>query len=215
MLNRNARLEFKRKVFHGGLTGTIAPLLIILVKDPMIVRAIGLSLYTAFLILFFLLEYSLKTGRGWNVPFATKAYKTVANEYETENRTLLGAIFIILSGMLLIAFFDLYAALVGIMVLSYADSAAAIFGKSLPQHPLPYNRWKHLEGTLAFTLVAFTVTLFSLYFAPMTYPRLLIVSLIISTVAAFVESLPIKYYYDNLTVPISSGLLAQLFLALN
>lgn len=212
MLKDNVRQEIKRKCIHGGLTGTIAPLLIILVEDQVFLRVLGLTLYGVFLVLFLLLEYSLRENKNWNVPFAFYAYKIMANDCEKENRTFLGAIFIILSGILLVSFFDLFAALVGIMVLSYADSAAAIFGKAYPSKPIIYNKEKHLEGSVAFGAVAFIVTLVALYFSPMAFPVTILSASAISVVTVLVESLPIKYYYDNLTVPISAGLLAQIFL---
>lgn len=212
MLKDDVRQEVKRKCIHGGLTGTIAPLLIILIKDQTFVRILGLTLYAVFLVLLLLQEYSLKEDKNWNVPFASRAYKIMANDYEKTNRTFLGGIFIILSGILLVSFFDLFAALVGIMVLSYADSAAAIFGKAYPYNPILYNKKKHVEGSIAFGAVAFIVTIMSLHFSPITFPKAMLPAFIISGVTAFVESLPIKYYYDNLTVPIAAGLLAQLFL---
>jgi dolichol kinase len=178
------------------------------------VRILGLVLYTLFLVLFLLLEYSLRRDRNWRVPFASYAYEVMANDYETANKTLLGGIFIILSGMFLISFFDLYAALIGIVILAYADSAAAIIGKALPNHPLLYNRKKHVEGSLAFGAVGFLVTITSLHFTQLVLPTIIAASIIVSCTAAFVESLPLKYYYDNLTVPISAALLAQLFLSI-
>jgi dolichol kinase len=41
-----------------------------------------------------------------------------------------------------------------------------------------------------------------------------LVAILIATVTALVESLPMNYYYDNLTIPLVSALLAQLFIAL-
>jgi dolichol kinase len=56
----------------------------------------------------------------------------MANGYELENKTMLGGVFICLSGLLVVSFLGLHAALVGIMVLSYGDSAASIVGKAHP-----------------------------------------------------------------------------------
>jgi dolichol kinase len=173
-----------------------------------------MGLYGVFLILFVLLEFSLRTGRNWNIPFASKAYKIMANGYELENKTMLGGMFICLSGLLVVSFLELHAALVGIMVLSYADSAASIVGKARPKHSIGYNERKHWEGTAAFAIVAFATTAFVLAFVPVALPKLFVVSLLIASVSALLESLPMKYYYDNLTIPLSAALLAQLFIAL-
>jgi dolichol kinase len=161
-----------------------------------------------------LLEVSLRTKKNWDIPFASKAYKIMANEHELNHKTMLGGVFICLSGLLSVSFLDLHSALVGIMVLSYADSAASILGKALPNHPIQYNKAKHWEGTLAFGLVGFTVTAFVFLFLPVALPKFLAVASFIAVSTALIESLPIKYYYDNLTVPLSAALLTQLLLVL-
>lgn len=212
MFSNDVKQELRRKVVHGGLTGTIAPVLTIVIKGVTLLRILALCLYSAFLTLFVLQEYSLKKGKQWNIPFASKAYEIMANSYEIENRTLLGGIFIIVSGMLLYSLLNVYAALVAVMILSYADSAASIFGKAYPHHPIAYNKSKHLEGSIAFIATSLIVTAFSLNLASITYSKILIYSFTISVASALVESLPTKYYYDNLTVPLSAGLLAQILM---
>lgn len=200
----------KRKSIHAGITGTFAPLIILGVTDTSFARALGMGLYSLFLALFVLLELSLRTGSNWHIPFATRAYKIMANPYELQNKTMLGGVFICLSGLLAVSFLNLYAALVGIMVLSFADSAASIVGKAFPSHPIPYNIRKHWEGTLAFAAVSFAVTAFVLAFIPVALPKKLAISLTVALVTALAESLPITYYYDNFTVPLSAALLIQL-----
>jgi dolichol kinase len=177
-------------------------------------RDLGAVLYIIFLGLFVLLEVSLRTGRNWNVPFASAAYRVMANDYELENKTLLGGVLICLSGLLLISTLNLTCAIVGILVLSYADSAASIVGKASPNHPIGYNKRKHFEGTAAFVAVAFAVTALTLLTVPMALPKVLGVSALIAVVCGLCESLPMKYYFDNFTVPIVAGLIAQLFLLL-
>lgn len=214
MLSPEVRIEIKRKSIHTLITGTIGPLVILGIPNAWLARALGVGLYCVFLTLFVLLEFSLRTGRNWNIPLASKAYKIMANRYELENKTMLGGVFICLSGLLVVSFLELHAALVGIMVLSYADSAASIVGKARPKHSIGYNKRKHWEGTAAFAIVAFATTAFVLAFVPVALPKLFVVSLLIASVSALLESLPMKYYYDNLTIPLSAALLAQLFIAL-
>lgn len=206
------KFEIKRKSIHAGITGTLAPLIVLGITDTSLARALGMGFYSLFLALFVLLEFSLRNGSNWNIPFATRAYKIMANPYELENKTMLGGVFICLSGFLAVSFLDLHAALVGIMVLSYADSAASILGKAFPNHSISYNTRKHWEGTLTFAAVSFAVTAFVLAFVPVTLPKQLALSLLVALVTALVESLPVTYYYDNLTVPLSAALLTQLFI---
>ena len=214
MLSSEVRIEMKRKSIHALVTGTIAPLIFLGISNDWLARALGVGLYSVFLILFVLLEFSLRTGRNWNIPFASAAYKIMANEYELENKTMLGGVFICLSGLIVVSFLKLPSALVGIMVLSYADSAASIVGKARPKHAIAYNKRKHWEGTAAFFIVAFIVTTFVLAFITKSVLNLVGISLIIAAVSAFIESLPMKYYYDNLTIPLCAALLAQLMTSL-
>ncbi len=207
-------LEIKRKCIHALITGTIAPLVILGIPNALLARAIGIGLYSIFLILFVLLEFSLRTGRNWNIPFSSRAYKIMANEYELKNKTMMGGVFICLSGLIVVSFLKLPCALVGIMVLSYGDSAASIFGKTFPNHAIFYNKRKHWEGTAAFVIVSFVVTAFVLAFSITSIPTLLGISLVIASVSALIESLPAKYYYDNLTIPLCAALLAQLLISL-
>lgn len=173
-----------------------------------------MGLYSVFLVLFVLLEISLRTGKNWNIPFASAAYKVMANDYELENKTLLGGVFICLSGLLVVSFLKLPSALVGIMVLSYADSAASIVGKAYPNHAILYNKRKHWEGTAAFAVTGFIATAFILSFTINSFPTLVGIALLISSISAVIESLPLKYYYDNLTIPFCAALLAQLLTSL-
>lgn len=214
MVTAELKSEIKRKIFHTGINGTLGPLVILGISEPQLARAVGLSIYSCFLTLFLLLEYSMRQNKGWNIPFASKTYGLIKNEYENQSRTLPSVVLLIVSGMLMVAFLDLRAALVGIMVLSYADSAASIAGKAYPNHPVSYNKRKHYEGTAAFMAVAFLVTALTLSFVPMTLPKILVVSAVIAVACGLFESLPIKYYFDNFTVPIAAGLLAQLFISL-
>lgn len=212
-ISPEVKAEIKRKSIHAGLTGTLAPLIILGIPNAWGARALGMCLYSIFLSLFVLLEFSLRKQKDWNIPFASNAYKIMANGYELQNGTMLGGVFICLSGLLLVSFLNMHAALVGILVLSYADSAASIVGKAIPNHLIGYNKRKHWEGTLAFATVGFIVTAFALFFVPVPFPRIVWISLIIASVSAFIESLPINYYYDNLTVPLSAALLTALLIA--
>lgn len=214
MLSPEVRAEIKRKSIHAGITGTVAPMIILGIPNVWLARALGVGLYCVFLTLFVLLEFSLRTGREWEIPFASRAFRNMANEFEVQNKTMLGGVFICLSGLLVVSFLELHAALVGIMVLSYADSAASIVGKAFPNHSIGYNRRKHWEGTAAFATMSFAMTAIALAFVPVAVPKLFLVSLLIASVSAIIESLPMKYYYDNLTIPLSAALLAQLSIAL-
>jgi dolichol kinase len=213
MLSSEVEIEVKRKSIHALITGTLAPLIILGTSNVRLARVLGMGLYGVFLCLFVLFEFSLRSGRNWNIPFASAAYKIMANEHELRNKTMLGGVFICLSGLIVVSFLNLSSALIGIMVLSYADSAASIAGKGRPNHAISYNKGKHWEGTAAFVVVAFVVTAFVLAFVTTSVLNLIGISLSIAFASAFVESLPVKYYYDNLTIPLCAALLAQLLMS--
>jgi dolichol kinase len=214
MVTAELKSEIKRKAFHAGINGTLGPLVILGISNPQLARAVGLTIYGVFLTLFLLLEYSMRKGKNWNVPFASKTYDIIKNDYEIQSRTMHSAVLLVVSGMLIIAFLDLRATLVGIMVMSYADPAASITGKAYPNHSLFYNKKKHYEGTLAFMGVSFLVTALVLSLVPMALSQVLAVSAVIAVVTGVFESLPMVYYFDNFTVPIVAGLLAQFFISL-
>jgi dolichol kinase len=214
ILTSEVKAEIKRKIIHAGFTGTIAPLIVLSVSDVWLVRVMGFLLYSIFLGLFVLLEFSLKWEKNWNIPFASKAFDVMANDYELKNKTMLGGVFICLSGVIMVPFFNLYALLIGIMVLAYSDSAASIIGKIYPKHSIPYNKRKHWEGTFAFALVSFCIVASVLAIIHLPIAKLFLYSVLIAIVSALVESLPLTYYFDNLTVPLSAALLAQVLLLL-
>jgi uncharacterized protein (TIGR00297 family) len=90
-------------------------------------------------------------------------------------------------------------------ILAAGDSAAGVVGRRFGAHQLPWNRWKTLEGTMAFaisgSLLAWALLVWMRY-------RPLEAALLAGATGlcgALVESLPWKLD-DNLTVPILSAL---------
>jgi dolichol kinase len=212
---KEAKNALERKIFHGSITGVVAPLLAVLIKNDQHLKIVGVIIYAVFLALFALLEFALRRGLDWNIPFASNAFNKIANSYERENRTMIGGLYIILSGMFLITILYRWAAILGIMIQAYGDSAAAIFGRGFPNNPLFYNRKKHIEGTLAFIVFSLIVSLFCLSFIDINWNQRIFFSSMISIVSGLIESLPVGLYcFDNLSVPLISGLMAQIFIFL-
>lgn len=92
---------------------------------------------------------------------------------------------------------------IGILVLAFGDTAAALIGRLLPIHALPFSSKKSWGGFLACMCASFAVSYLIL--------GDLLHSLILSVTAATVEALPLGDY-DNVLIPISTALLIQLLL---
>jgi dolichol kinase len=85
-----------------------------------------------------------------------------------------------------------------ILVLALGDAASNIMG-SRGKRPLPYNKGKTAEGTVAFVLFSLPAFFFIGYYA-----------IPLSLLCALVESLPVKID-DNLTIPIACAAFFFLF----
>lgn len=81
----------------------------------------------------------------------------------------------------------------GILALAAGDSAATIFGVRA-RHPLPYNRCKTVEGSLAFFVFSLPACLFIGW-----------AGVGLAALTAVVESLP-SPIDDNLTIPVAAAL---------
>ncbi|BCS91251.1 MAG: putative tripartite tricarboxylate transporter TctB protein [Candidatus Micrarchaeota archaeon] len=108
-----------------------------------------------------------------------------------------GAIYLFASILLIDSIFNSNAVAYAIFILFISDSLATIVGISVGRRKLPYNKRKSIEGSLAFLISAFII---SLAFMNLYY------SLIASLVLAFIESINIKVD-DNLLIPIAAAIL--------
>lgn len=82
-----------------------------------------------------------------------------------------------------------------ILILAFADSAAALVGRAWGTRRIPYNRSKSLQGSMAAFMVAYLCT--AIYFP-------IAVSITAAFVSTFIESLPIGD--DNITIPVGTGI---------
>jgi|Deesub1362A_J573_1020465.scaffolds.fasta_scaffold00109_57 dolichol kinase len=87
-----------------------------------------------------------------------------------------------------------------VVILAIGDSFSTLIGKKFGAHRLPYNTEKSVEGSLAF--------LISAYFAALLImPPILAAASV--AVGALAESIPSRVD-DNITIPLSSGLVMYL-----
>lgn len=128
-------------------------------------------------------------------------------EREDEKKFPGKALIMMVAGALLAElFFGAYLAIIGLLVLAFADSAAHIIGKRFGRTEVPWDRSRHIEGRIAGAIISFIILTTTL-----TLP---IISLaIISILIMLVESLPMKKIGldDNLVIPVITAVLIYSF----
>jgi dolichol kinase len=189
-------LEIKRQVVHAM---GILNILLIHLLDKTYAALAMLSIAIAFL---FMGEYR-KNKNKYKILKSKQLDEfedIVEDEFETYERSkelpFHGAITFYFGSFLATILFNSYIAIASIAVLALADSLSTLVGYYLGKHKLPINKKKSWEGSITFFAAAFTV----LYFFANPVKALLI-----AVIVTFVEMLP--KIDDNLTVPLSTGLL--------
>lgn len=186
MLKRNDRgdLELRRKLFHSCFGLFLMLILFYSGRKNLIIFLSLLILCGSIIIIWrlqgnqiLIIEWFEKTFERKNVKFP--GY---------------GAFWFVLGTLLLaLSISNANEIAAGILILALGDSAATIFGIG-SIHPLPYNKCKTIEGSVAFFI-------FSL-------PSCLLMGwmgLPLALLASIVESLPVSFD-DNLLIPIAAAL---------
>ncbi len=178
----NFNFELRRKLFHFFFGLFLIFILIYSCRRNLII-------FQSFVLIFGSIMIVLMQ-KGWKIPIAGWLEET----FERENVRFPGyGAFWYVVGALLLALFlgntDEIAA--AIVALAAGDSAATIFGIR-GRHPLPYNRHKTMEGSVAFFVFTLPACLFVGW-----------MGVELAALAAVVESLdtPVD---DNLLIPITA-----------
>ncbi len=111
-------------------------------------------------------------------------------------------IFLALGVVLSLLLFPTPANYASIAIVTLGDSTASIFGRLFGKTPIPFNKCKNLEGSLAGFTTAFLGVIY--FLNP-------IQALIAATVGMLIEAAPIPIN-DNLSIPLGSGILITLLL---
>lgn len=189
-------IEIKRQVVHAM---GILNILVIHLLDKTYAALFMLSVAIAFL---FMGEYR-KNKKKYKLLKSKQLDEfedVVEDEFKTYERgketPFHGAITFYFGSFLATILFEPYIAIASIAVLALADSLSTLVGYYFGKHKLPINKKKSWEGSTTFFVAAFAV----LYFFADPVKALLI-----AVAVTFVEMLP--KIDDNLTVPVSTGLL--------
>jgi phytol kinase len=99
-----------------------------------------------------------------------------------------------------------YVIIAGILPMAFGDAAASLVGQKMGRHKITFIKNKSLEGSAAMflvTLASVTLTLLAFsYLCPFSIPMLLLASFSISVIATVLEAVTLKGF-DNLTVPLT------------
>ncbi len=176
--------ELKRKLLHSFFGLILISVLFYSGRKNLIILLSLMLLFGSIMVMWRL--------QGRQIPVAGWFEET----FERENVRFPGyGAFWYVVGTLLAALFlgnpDEIAAV--ILTLAAGDSAATIFGVR-GRHPLPYNRCKTIEGSIAFFVFSLTAFLFVGW-----------MGVALAALTAVVESLPTPVD-DNLTIPVAAAL---------
>jgi dolichol kinase/phosphoserine phosphatase len=164
---------------------------------PIIVGFIGLPTM-AFIIctvigLYFASELLRLDGR--NLPVVSSITRRAASETEM-NDFAAAPLYFAVGILVTLLIFPAPASSAAVGIFAFGDSAASIFGGLVSKTPLPFNKSKSLEGSLAGFFFAFLAG--SYYISP-------VFALIGAAVAMIIEWMPLPIN-DNVLIPVFTGL---------
>jgi dolichol kinase len=181
-----SRNDVLREMIHAS--GVFVPVLCSFVGFP----AVALMICTV--VALYVISELLRMG-GKNLPFistVTRHAVSQAELYEFAAAPIYFAVGILLALLL----FRAPISSAAIAIFALGDSTASIFGGVISKKPLPFNKGKTLEGSLAgffFALLAGS------FFIPPSW------ALVGAAIAMIVECLPLPVN-DNILVPLCTGL---------
>jgi dolichol kinase len=184
MRNESGDLELRRKLFHS-LFGLFLILILFYSGREILIIFLSLLLLCGSIIIIWRLQ-------GNQIPIIQRFEKTF--ERKDVKFPGYGAFWFVVGTLLLaLSLSDANEIAAVILTLALGDSAATIFGIR-GNYPLPYNRSKTFEGSLAFIIFSLLSCLFVGW-----------MGLPLAFLTAIVESLPVPFD-DNLLIPIIAAL---------
>ena len=134
-----------------------------------------------------------------------KFFSKVTRTIEKDNFTLTGASYYLLGCSLIFLFFDnKYIIVSSLLTMTISDSFAAIIGIKYGETKIFRN--SSLEGSFAFLIS--TLVIISLFGPLLSIYKILFISICVT----LVELYSTHYINDNITIPLSCGMLIHLFI---
>jgi len=186
--------ELRRKAIHLG--SSFFPLLyLFLDKQTMLLIVLPLAFGTL------LIDFSRR-----RIPWLNRLFHKVLGEVlrSDEDTKLTGGSYVMLAMFITIALFPKSIAIASLLILSLGDSAAALIGRPFGHHKI--HKDKSWEGSLSFWVVA-TI-------AGALVPGISLVAATIAAATGALVELYLNIIDDNIFIPIASGLVLTVLLAL-
>ena len=208
--------EIRRKSFHL-LPALLAPAIVygwLLFFSIHTARIVAVSILGFFVFLFILHEIGLKKGFSHRVIIAHQVFSAMQRKEEVENKTFVGSYLYFGTVLVLFIFLDPVVAVFAFGLSAIGDGAASIIGKLWGRISHPFNQRKTIEGSLAFIVFGFLYSfLFLLVFQHHTsiisIEELLVFAILLSIAGALAEGIPGQWYWDQLTVPLTIGVVGS------
>lgn len=187
----NLKFEIKRKFIHIFALLYIG---IYLYFANRFNHNIGLLSLTIVLAFFLVLEY-FRVLKQKRIPVFHIFWR------ESEKNRLGGQVYFIIGAIIAFGVFDKNIAITALLMTIFGDMAAAIFGIAFGKHWIKGLNNRAWEGVIAQFIVDIIIAMMIL--------NDLTISIIMAFVATFVET-TFDHVDDNLSIPLFSGLIAQL-----
>jgi len=186
--------ELRRKTIH--LASSVIPITYWFLSKDLIL---------AFLIPGMLLAIAIDYFRyhsDWFERFINKYFGSIIRE--SERKRLTGASFVLIADVVAIILFPKMIAIVGLLMLSVGDTAAALVGRGIGKHKIYQN--KTWEGTLGFIIFGTIAANF--------VPGIPVYAAFAAAVAGALVELSFNALDDNIIIPVASGLVLMLVLSI-
>ncbi len=187
-----SRNDVFREMIHGS--GFFVPVVAGVISVP--VAALLICIVIAFYV-----ASELSRVRGKNMPLISTITRYAASQTELCEFTL-APVYFAVGIVLTLLLFPVPASNAAIAIFALGDSTASLVGGLITKKPLPFNKAKTLEGSLAGFAFAFLAG--SFFVAPW-------MALVGAAVAMTVEVLPLPVN-DNLLIPLCAGLTLMLII---
>ncbi len=192
--------EIFRKLIH------LNTLYIILLYE-FLGKKFTLFILVCLLIIALEIEY-FRIEHGKRIPILHKLFRA------KEKTTFGGHIFLCISAIIVISVFSKEVAILAILMATFGDAAAAVFGKAYGKHFIPHLKNKAIEGVLAEFVVNIIIGYAYLFiFAQDLTQTMNIVLISMATIATITETTCGKLD-DNLMIPIFAGITGEIMLFL-
>lgn len=192
IVQQKMKKEIFRKLIH--LSSIIYPILYIFFLSKKQMLFITCSIAVFLIMLDIIRKYCTPIKR-----ISAKIFYYVCREKELEG-AVLGSTYFMIGTFLTILFFSKKIAVASLFILIISDTAASLVGKAVPSRKLYQH--KSLSGFIAFIISSIIISAFFNYF-------FIIPSIAVAFLELYAQKLRID---DNLLIPVSYGILAEITL---